>query len=117
MGVIMIKNKRVDSYIFTADCNSADDMLQINIVKKTVRASNRLAMQNYKSACKRAEYYGEQPPEKPMQYRVRLMGRGARKVAYQDHVANGGHRMWQGFSSYLPQKYAERFDVYVHEVR
>ena len=113
----MIKNKRVDSYIFTADANSAVDMQQIAIVKKTVRASNRLAMQKFKWDCQRAERFGQPKPKVPVKYRVRLMGRGPRAVAYQDHVANGGHRMWQGFSSYLPQKYAERFDVYVHEVR
>ena len=113
----MMNSNRADSYIFTADAGSSADMQQIQLVKKTVRSSNRLAMQRYKWACRRAEYSGEPMPKKPELYRVRLMGRGPRKIAYQDHLANGGYRMWQGFNSYLPQKYAERFDVYVHEIR
>ena len=112
----MTKNKRTDSYIFTADAMSAGDMLQIDVVKKTVRASNRIAMQNYKWACARAKYNGEPMPKKPAQYRVRLMGRGPRTAAYQDHLKNGGYRSYTKFNQYLPQKYAERFDVYVHEV-
>jgi hypothetical protein len=112
----MTKNNRCDSYIFTADANSVVDMQQIDIVKKTVRAGNRIAMQNYKWACRRAEFNGEPMPKKPAQYRVRLMGRGPRKASYEDHLKNGGYTMWQGFSCYLPQKYAERFDVYVNEV-
>lgn len=113
----MTKNNRCDSYIFTADASSVSDMLQIEVVKKTVRAGNKIAMQNYKWAVRRAQFHGEPMPKKPAQYRVRLMGRGPRKEAYSDHLKNGGYRMWQGFSSYLPQKYAERFDIYVHEVR
>ena len=103
---------RTTSYIFTADPLSAADMQQIAIVKKTVRASNKLAMFNYKWACKRAEYNGTPMPKKPAQYRVRLMGRGPRRIHAK---ADGRHRT--AYDSSLPQKYATRFDVYVHEVR
>lgn len=112
----MTKNKRTSSYIFTADANSASDMQQIEVVKRTVRAGNRIAAQNYKWACQRAKVRGEPKPKKPAKFRVRLMGRGPRKAAYRDHLANGGYRIWAGFNCYLPQKYAERFDVYVAEV-
>lgn len=108
----MTKNKRVDSYIFTADANSVTDMQQIEIVKKTVRASNRIAMQNHKWAVRRAEYNGLPMPKKPATYRVRLMGRGPRRI---NAKANGLHRT--AYDSCLPQRYATRFDVYVHEVR
>ena len=117
MDLTMTKLTRTSSYIFTADANSVTDMQQIDIVKKTVRAGNRNAMNNYRWACQRAKFNGEPMPKKPTLYRVRLMGRGPRKAAYQDHLQNGGYRMWQGFNCYLPQKYAERFDIYVHEVR
>jgi hypothetical protein len=38
-----MKSKRTDSYIFTADPISANDMQQIELVRKTVRTSNKLA--------------------------------------------------------------------------
>jgi hypothetical protein len=113
----MTKSNRADSYIFTADANSAADMQQIDVVKKTVRASNRLAMQNYKWQCRRAQFNGNEMPKKPAQYRVRLMPRGPRKASYEHNLATGGYRVWSGYNSYLPQRYATRFDIYVHEVR
>lgn len=109
--------KRTDSYIMTVDPLSANDMAQIEIVRKTVRASNKLAMQNYKYAVQTAKYFGNPMPKKPALYRVRLMSRGPRKAAYQDNLANGGNRVWSGYSCYLPQKYATSFDVYVNEKR
>ena len=112
MDLTMTKNNRTTSYIFTADPLSATDMQQIEIVKKTVRVGNRLAMQNYKWACARAEYNGLPMPKKPATYRVRLMGRGPRRI---NAKANGLHRT--AYDSCLPQRYATRFDIYVHEVR
>jgi hypothetical protein len=109
--------QRTGSYIMTADPMSVNDMAQIEIVRKTVRVSNRLAKQRHEWAVKSAKYFGEPLPKAPAMYRVRLMGRGPRAAAYKDHVANGGHKMWSGFASYLPQKYATSFDVYVSEVR
>ena len=106
--------QRTDSYIFTADAMSAADMQQIEVVRKTVKASNKLALQRWTWECKTAQHFGKPVPKKPTLYRVRLMPRGPRKVAYQEHLSNGGHRLWMGFNVYLPQKYAQRFDVYVH---
>lgn len=110
------KNTRTSSYVFTADANSVVDMQQINLIKKTVKSINDTARTSYKHAVRRAEYYGNPIPKKPKIYRVRLMGRGPRKTAYHDNLANGGYRVWSGYNSYLPQKYANRFDVYIHEV-
>lgn len=109
--------KRTDSYIFTANPLSVNDMLQIEIVRKTVAVSNKIARQNHKWACQRAAYNGEPKPKAPTMYRVRLMPRGPRKAAYEQHLAEGGHKLWMGFNVYLPQKYAKAFDVYVHECR
>jgi hypothetical protein len=92
-------------------------MAQIEIVRKTVRASNVLAKRNHKFAVERAKYFGEPTPKVPTLYRVRLMGRGTRSAAYKEHVANGGTKLWMGFNVYLPQKYATSFDVYVNEIR
>lgn len=110
-----MNKQRTTSYIFTADPLSAADMQQIEIVRKTVRASNARAMQNYKWECQRAEHLGHPKPKAPALYRVRLMGRGPRKAAYEQHIAEGGTRLWMGFNVYLPQKYATRFDVYVSQ--
>ena len=54
--------QRTDSYVFTADPLSAVDMQQIEIVRKTVAASNKLARLNYKWACQRAELMAETVP-------------------------------------------------------
>lgn len=109
--------KRTDSYIMTADPMSVSDMEQIKIIKKTVKAQNALAKRNYQYARMAAAYRCEPMPKKPTLYRVRLMPRGPRKASYENHLQNGGQRVWMGFNCYLPQKYAERFDVYVHEMR
>lgn len=112
----MIKSNRTKSYVFTADVNSVIDMEQIALVKKTVKAINDSARESYRWAVRRAEANGSPLPKKPKIHRVRLMGRGPRKAAYADNVANGGYRVWSGYSCYLPQRYAERFDVYIAEV-
>lgn len=91
-------------------------MEQIALVKKTVKSINDSARDSYRWAVRRAEAYGLPLPKKPKIHRVRLMGRGPRKAAYKDNIANGGNCVWSGYSSYLPQKYAVRFDVYIAEV-
>jgi hypothetical protein len=100
----------------TADVNSAVDMEQIALIKKSVKAINDQARLSHKYAIRRADYMREPVPKKPKLYRVRLMPRGPRKASYLDNLANGGHKVWSGYNSYLPQKYAQRFDVYIHEV-
>jgi hypothetical protein len=99
---------RTDAYVMTADVNSVNDMAAIEIVRKTVRTSNKLAMESYKWVCKRAEYHGEPKPRKPMLYRVCLKGRLGKgnpaaakyKGRYHYHVALAD---------------ATRIDVYVHQ--
>lgn len=108
----MSKLIRSKSYVFTADPQSATDMQQIDIVKKSVKAMNDQARQAHIYACRRAEYRNEPLPKAPARYRVRLMGRGPRRqAAIQDY----GRR--HAYDSYLPQCYAVKFDVYISEVR
>ena len=108
----VLKRPRSNSYVFTADPNSVTDMQQIDLVKKTVKAMNDRAAENHKYACMRAKYYGQEMPKKPNRMRVRLMGRGPRRVAA---LADGCRR--SQYDSYLPQAHATRFDVYIAEVR
>lgn len=108
----VLKRPRSNSYVFTADPNSVTDMQQIDLVKKTVKAMNDRASENHKYACMRAKYYGQEMPKKPNRMRVRLMGRGPRRVAA---LADGYNR--SQYDSYLPQAHATRFDVYIAEVR
>lgn len=105
--------QRSNSYQFTADPMSSMDMEKIETLKKCVKSMNASTRREYQYQLERwsAGYCGK--PSKPTYYRVRLMGRGARKTAYQDWIANGGYKIWSGYASYLPQKYASRFDVYI----
>jgi len=107
-----MKNTRTTNYIFTADPLSVTDMQQITIVKKTVKAMNDTAMQSYKYAYMRADLNGQQLPKKPTRQRVRLMGRGPRRIAERiDGLRRGS------YDAYLPQRHAVTFDVYIADVR
>jgi hypothetical protein len=108
----MTKIVRSTSYVFTADPQSAADMQQIAMIKKTVKSMNDQAKQSHYWAVKRAEYQGLPIPKAPNRYRVRLMGRGPRvQAALQDY----GRK--RAYDAYLPQEYAVKFDVYVSQVR
>ena len=101
---------RTDAYVMTADINSVTDMSQIEIVRKTVRTSNKLAMWAYKWACKRAQYNGEPMPKKPMLYRVCLKGRLGK--------GNPAAAKYKGrYHYHVALEDATRIDVYVHERR
>ena len=107
-----MKNTRTTNYIFTADPLSVTDMQQIELVKKTVKAMNDNLAQNYKYAVMRAQYQGQELPKKPLRQRVRLMGRGPRRIAERiDGLRRGS------YDAYLPQRHAVTFDVYIADVR
>ena len=110
----MTKLNRSTSFVFTADPLSVSDMEKIDIVKKTVSAMNKQAKESHKWAVRRAEYYGEPIPKAPIRKRVRLMGRGPRRV-YANTNFGGRHNT--AYDAYLPQRYATRFDVYIADVR
>ena len=87
--------KRTDSYIFTADPMSVSDMHQIQVVRKTVAASNKLAKQ-------RTKWSGEQP----IIYRVCLKARlGKNNQAYSKY-----RNQW---IKSIKLEDAQRIDVYV----
>lgn len=108
----MIKSNRTTSYVFTAHVESVSDMLQIDLVKRSVKSINDTARQSHKYAVRRAEYSGQPLPKAPKIYRVRLMGRGPRRVSAR---LDARHRT--AYDSCLPQRHATHFDVYIHEVR
>jgi len=110
----MSKFPRAKSYVFTADPLSAVDMQQIDIVKKSVKSMNDQAKQAHSYAVRRAQFHGEPMPKAPTRYRVRLMGRGPRRI-YAN--TNYGGRYNSAYDAYLPQRYAVKFDVYIAEVR
>jgi hypothetical protein len=100
--------KRTASYVFTADPFSVSDMRQVEIVRKTIAVQNKILMENYKRNC-----LWQENPVKPVLYRVRLMGRGPRKAAYLENLREGGYELYNGYRSYLPQRFATSFDVYI----
>jgi hypothetical protein len=104
-------NNRSSTYVFTADPQSATDMQQIDLVKKSVKSINDSAKNRHKWAVRRAEYNGTPLPKAPALYRVRLMARGPRRAA----AIADGRRKW-AYDSSLPQRHATHFDVYIHEV-
>jgi len=108
----MINHKRTTSYVFTADPQSVSDMMQIEIVKKSVKSINDSTRISHKWATRRAEYNGNPLPKEPKIYRVRLMARGPRRSA----AIADGQRKW-AYDSSLPQRHATHFDVYIHEAR
>jgi hypothetical protein len=95
--------KRTDSYIFTADPLSANDMQQIEIVRKTVAVSNKLARQS-------AKWKGE----KPAIYRVTLKGRIGRNNP-DAHIYRNKTTYWGRKGDYqsIKLEHAQRIDVYV----
>lgn len=94
---------RTDSYIFTADPMSVNDMQQIAIVRKTVAVSNKLARQ-------RAKWTGE----KPTIYRVCLKARLGRNNPDADIYRNK-KTYWGRKGDYqsIKLEHAQRIDVYV----
>jgi hypothetical protein len=109
---IKMKKERTSNYIFTADPQSVADMQQIAIVKKTVKAMNDAARQAHVYARRNAIFRCEPVPKAPTMKRVRLLGRGPRvQAALNDY----GRR--RAYDSYLPQRYATSFDVYIADVR
>ena len=98
-----MNKQRTDSYIFTADPLSANDMQQIELVRKTVRVTNARAKRD-------AKWRGE----KPKLYRVCLkarLGRGnPAAVIYRNKTTYWGRR---GDYQSIKLEHAQRIDVYV----
>lgn len=95
--------QRTDSYIFTADPLSVNDMQQIAIVRKTVAVSNKMARQSAKWK-----------NEKPVIYRVCLKARLGRNNPDADIYRNKT-TFWGRKGDYqsIKLEHAQRIDVYV----
>ena len=89
---------RTSNYRFTIE--SKDDK-NLTALKESIRKNNR-----YRKTV------GLRPE------RVRLMPRGPRReTARKDAVKPYLIQQYKAYDSYLPQRHATHFDVYVHEVR
>ena len=106
------KMSRSDSYQFTADVNSVNDMLLIEQIRKSVKSINKIAKQTQMSQQYRYDSgWSDIEPQPIFRYRVCLMPRGARTV---HAIADG--RSPRAYDSTLPIRHAERLDVYIHTV-
>ena len=108
----MKKRNISDSYVMTAHTESAGDMLELETVRSTVKAINKMAAQKdkmnnyrYQSGLTVVE------PVKSTRYRVKCQGRGPRTSAA---IADGKHP--RKYDQSLPLRHAERLDVYVYTV-
>ena len=95
--------KRTDSYVFTAHTASAGDMLEIETIRKTVKAINKQS--------KNAErWHNNHPMTDDLvtfpRYRVSLKGRYGRN--------NPNYCSWRANRGQVPLEHAERVDVYIH---
>lgn len=97
--------KRTDSYIFTADPLSVNDMQQVEIVRKTVAVSNKLARQH-------AKWTGE----KPRIFRVTLKGRIGKNNPFA-YIYREKRTYWGRKGDYqsIKLEHAQRIDVYVQQ--
>lgn len=103
---------RTDSYIMTAHCASAGDMLEVETIRATVKAINKMAKETDKINLYRVDHgYDDYWIETP-KYRVTLMPRGPRTAAA---IKDGKHP--RAYDSTLPMRHAERLDVYIHRKR
>ena len=103
---------RTNSFIFTADVNSAADMQQIEILRNSIKAVNKMAKQTDTMNQYRCEHGYDDWKDVTPKYRVSLMPRGPRRAAA---IADG--RSPRAYDSCLPLRHAERIDVYVHVAR
>ena len=108
-----MKNTNIsDSYIMTAHTKSAGDMLELETVRSTVKAINKMAAQKDKSADYRFQSgWTDVKPAKSTRYRVKCQGRGPRTAAA---IADGKHP--RKYDQSLPLRHAERMDVYVYTI-
>ena len=90
---------RTEAYVFTAHTACATDLLEIEVIRKTVNRINKINKQKEKWS------HTTLP-----RYRTTLHARGPRAEYAR---ALGKHP--RAFDRELPMKFAERIDVYIHE--
>jgi len=101
-----------NSHVMTAYTASAGDMLELQTVRNTIKAINKMA----KETDRINEYrfnsgWSSTPPRKSPRYRVKCQGRGPRT---KHAIADGRHP--RAYDQSLPLRHAERLDVYVYTV-
>jgi hypothetical protein len=108
----MKKRNISDSYVMTAHTESAGDMLELETVRSTVKAINKMAAQKDKMNNYRYQSgWTDVEPVKSTRYRVKCQGRGPRTASA---IADGRHP--RAYDQSLPLRHAERLDVYVYTV-
>lgn len=101
-----------NSYVMTAHTASAGDMLELETIRTTIKAINKMAAVNDKMNNYRFHTgWTTEIEPKNKRYRVKCQGRGPRTAAA---LADGRHP--RGYDQSLPLKHAERLDVYVYMV-
>ena len=99
------------SYVGTFYTGSAGDMLEIETIRKSVRAINASARSRYKNRKQYLEWIGsDEEPGSPALYYVKCQARGPRTKHAR---ADGKHA--RSYDQSLPLRHAERLDVYVYE--
>jgi len=93
----------------TAHCASAGDMLEVETIRATVKAINKMAKETDRMNQYRCEQGCSEWRDITPKYRVTLMPRGPRTAAA---IADGRHP--RAYDSTLPMRHAERLDVYIH---
>ena len=101
-----------DSYVMTAHTASAGDMLELQTVRKTIKAINKMAKENDRINQYRFDSgWTSDLPSKSPRYRVKCQGRGPRTSAA---ISAGRHP--RAYDQSLPLPAAERMDVYVYQI-
>ena len=99
------------SYVGTFYTGSAGDMLEIETIRKSVRAINATARSTYKNRKEYLEWKGsDEEPGSPQLYYVKCQARGPRAKHAR---ADGRHA--RAYDQSLPLRHAERLDVYIYE--
>ena len=104
-------NMRTDAYVMTAHTECAGDMLEIETIRKSVKAINATARSRYKNRKQYLEWIGsDEEPGSPALYYVKCQARGPRTK----HARADG-KYARAYDQSLPLRHAERLDVYIYE--
>lgn len=98
------------SYVGTFYTKSAGDMLEVETIRKAVKAINANVRQKYAWSKRYAELTDTAEPGSPIQFRVCLQARGPRTKHAR---ADGKHP--RAYDQSLPLRHADSVDVYVYE--
>ena len=101
-----------DSYVMTAHTASAGDMLELQTVRNTIKAINKMAKETDRINRYRFNNgWSSDLPSYSPRYRVKCQGRGPRTSAA---ISAGRHP--RAYDQSLPLPAAERMDVYVYKI-